>query len=74
MGPRAVLDNRYKLVIQESDAGTVVKELFDIRSDPGEKNNIISAQPKIANKLEIKLQDWQQSVLQSLKGKDYQKR
>ena len=23
MGPRAVLDNRYKLVIQESDAGTV---------------------------------------------------
>jgi arylsulfatase A-like enzyme len=71
-GPRAILDNRYKLVIQESASGELVKELYDMRTDPGEKTNVISSHPEIAKNLEIKLHDWQQSVLESLTGKDYQ--
>jgi len=74
MGPRAILDNQYKLVIQETATGEISKELFDVRVDPGEKNNLISSQPAIAKDLEIKLHDWQQSVLESLTGKDYKRK
>jgi hypothetical protein len=48
-----------------------VRELFDVRVDPAEKNNLIDTQPEIAQKLEKQLRDWQQSVLESLMGKDY---
>lgn len=70
-GPRAILDNRYKLVIHESSKGEVLRELFDVRVDPGEKNNLISTRQKLADDLEKILQQWQQSVLKSLIGKDY---
>ncbi len=68
-GPRAVLDTQYKLVV-DGERGSS-KELFDIRNDPAEKNNIIQAQPAVAAKLETQLRAWQQSVLQSLTGSDY---
>lgn len=74
MGPRAILDNRYKLVIKESASGEIVKELFDVRTDPAENVNVIASQPAIAKDLEIKLRAWQQSVLESLTGKDYKKK
>jgi arylsulfatase A-like enzyme len=70
-GPRAMLDNRYKLVIHGQANDGEVKELFDVRTDPAEKNNLIDAQPAIAVKLEKQLRDWQQSVLESLVGEDY---
>jgi arylsulfatase A-like enzyme len=68
-GPRAILDNRYKLVIDGERQPS--KELFDVRQDPAEKNNIIAAHPAEARKLEQQLRAWQQSVLQSLTGADY---
>jgi arylsulfatase A-like enzyme len=68
-GARAILDNRYKLVI-DGARGTG-KELFDVRSDPAEKNNLIGTHPAEARKLEQQLRAWQQSVLQSLTGADY---
>jgi arylsulfatase A-like enzyme len=68
-GPRAFLDHRYKLVIDGERGGT--RELFDVRADPAEKNNLITSQPAIAADLEKKLRVWQQSVLQSLTGADY---
>jgi arylsulfatase A-like enzyme len=68
-GPRAILDNRFKLVV-DGAAGTA-KELFDVRSDPAEKTNIIAAHPAEARKLEQQLRAWQQSVLESLTGADY---
>ena len=68
-GARAILDNRYKLVIDGGrDTG---KELFDVRSDPAEKNNLIKTHAAVATKLEQQLRAWQQSVLQSLTGADY---
>ena len=66
---RALLDNQYKLVINGGQ-GTG-KELFDVRADPAEKNNVIAAHPDIAAKMEQQLRAWQQSVLTSLTGADY---
>uniref|UniRef100_UPI004047594F sulfatase family protein n=1 Tax=Algoriphagus sp. TaxID=1872435 RepID=UPI004047594F len=70
-GPRAILDNRYKLVIHGDAKSNGRRELFDVRNDPGEKTNLIGVEPQIADKLEKQLLDWQQSVLESLMGKDY---
>jgi arylsulfatase A-like enzyme len=70
-GPRAILDNRYKLVIHGDAKANGRRELFDVRNDPGEKTNLIEVEPQIAGKLEKQLLDWQQSVLESLMGKDY---
>jgi arylsulfatase A-like enzyme len=68
-GPRAILDNRFKLVVDgERGSG---KELFDVRADPAEKNNLIKTHAAEAKKLEAQLRAWQQSVLQSLTGADY---
>ena len=70
-GPRAILDNRYKLVIHGGPNEDAVKELFDVRSDSAETNNLIDAQPAVAQRLEKDLRDWQQSVMESLMGEDY---
>jgi len=68
-GARAILDNRYKLVVDGERGNS--KELFDVRTDPAEKNNLITSQPAVAAKLEQQLRAWQQSVLESLTGADY---
>ena len=47
------------------------KELFDLRADPGEKNNLMTSKPKIATTMQKQLRDWQESVLESLSGADY---
>ena len=69
LGPRAILDNRYKLVI-DGGRGTG-KELFDVRADPAEKHNLIATHAAEARQLEEQLRAWQQSVLNSLTGADY---
>jgi arylsulfatase A-like enzyme len=68
-GARALLDNRYKLVVDEPRAGT--RELFDLVEDPAEERNLIDARPDIAKRLERELRAWQESVLRSLTGADY---
>ncbi len=70
-GPRAILDNRFKLVLHDQQNGDTIKELFDIIADPGEKQNLISIHPQLAQELEIQLKAWQQSVVESLIGNDY---
>ena len=70
-GPRAILDNRYKLVIDGQPGSESVRELFDLRVDQAEQNNLIETRPEIAANLERRLRDWQQSVLNSLTGADY---
>ena len=68
-GPRAILDNRYKLVIDGGkDSGT---ELFDLKDDPAEKNDLMKTKPQVAKRLQGELHKWQQSTLNSLLGKDY---
>lgn len=70
-GARAILDNRYKLVIGGENGDETVKELFDLRSDQAEETNLIDAEPEAADDLERQLREWQESVLNSLTGKDY---
>lgn len=70
-GPRAILDNQFKLVLHDLKDGETLRELFDVISDPTEKKNLISSYPQLAKDLEIQLKEWQQSVLESLVGKDY---
>ena len=71
VGPRVILDDRYKLVLDGTPGGEVAKELFDLRADKAEKKNLIKTKPKIAMKLEQQLRDWQQSVLTSLTKPKY---
>ena len=74
LGPRAIIDGRYKLVVHEQKkGGTAKQELFDLVADPAEKTNLLEQQPDIATKLQAELHDWQQSVLHSLTGADYRK-
>ena len=73
LGPRAIIDGRFKLVIHEQKQGEAKRELFDLETDPAEKTNLLQQQPETAAKLQTKLRDWQRSVLQSLTGADYRK-
>jgi arylsulfatase A-like enzyme len=68
-GPRAILDNRYKLVV-DGEKGSGI-ELFDLQNDPGESKNLVKSKPDVARKLKSRLREWQESVLRSLKGEDY---
>ncbi len=70
-GDRVLLGNRYKLLVRGlgEDEQT---ELYDVRSDPGEEHNVFASMPEIGTQLRHQLQDWQQSVLQSLTGADYE--
>jgi len=70
-GARAWLDNRYKLVVRSTRDGDARKELFDLRTDPREENNLLNTEPEIAGRLARELRAWQESVLNSLKGNDY---
>ena len=69
LGPRAILTADYKLVI-DGDKSTGV-ELFDLKKDLGEKNNIAEAHPDIVELLSKQLRDWQGGVMNSLMGRDY---
>jgi arylsulfatase A-like enzyme len=69
-GPRVLLDNRYKLVMDgEREDGRV--ELFDLRTDPAEETNLAETEPEITAEMKKRLRAWQSSVLQSLTGADY---
>jgi arylsulfatase A-like enzyme len=69
-GSRVILDNHYKLVIGPGKDPTV--ELYNIREDPDEKNDLSKTNVELVNNLEQQLEDWQTSVLESLTGADYQ--
>jgi arylsulfatase A-like enzyme len=71
LGPRALIRGRHKLVIHETPATGTQRELFDLQTDPAEKRNLLAEHPSIADQLQSELRDWQQSVLQSLRGGDY---
>ncbi len=70
-GARAILDNRYKLVLDAQQGTETSAELFDMDNDQTEENNLIETEPEIAKTLSRKLREWQESVLKSLTGADY---
>ena len=71
LGPRAIIDGDHKLVVREKN-GKASTELFDLKTDPAEKINLIDQRPELARKLKTDLREWQDSVLHSLTGADYQ--
>lgn len=73
LGPRAIIDGDFKLVVHELKNDQIRRELFNLKADPAEKNNLFDQDPTTARKLQTKLREWQQSVLQSLSGADYPK-
>ncbi|WP_209330293.1 sulfatase-like hydrolase/transferase [Lunatimonas salinarum] len=70
-GPRVWLDNQYKLVIHGGSGEKAKRELFDVLADPEEQHNVIQNLPELAEKMEAEMSQWQQSVLESLTGRDY---
>lgn len=68
-GERAIIGDQYKLVIRGK--GNEVQQLFDLRSDPAEKNDLSDSEVEIAIQLRDQLREWQQSVLESLTGAEY---
>ena len=71
LGPRTIIDGRFKLVVHEQKSGEPKLELFDLTSDPAEKTNLYDQQPDLTRTLQTRLRDWQASVLKSLTGADY---
>lgn len=71
VGPRAIIEGDFKLVIHERKNAEPLHELFNLATDPAEKTNLLNEQPALAAKLQSQLRDWQQSVLKSLRGGDY---
>ncbi len=71
-GARVMMDKQYKLIIgaQPEDKSSI--ELYDLLNDPAENDNLVNAHPAVSEAMQIQLHDWQQSVLESLTGKDYQ--
>jgi arylsulfatase A-like enzyme len=55
----AIRDGHWKLIERFEDGSL---ELYDLSTDPGEKNNLASAQPDKAEALLAKLKDWQKGV------------
>lgn len=70
-GSRAILDNRYKLVVSGKPVDSAKVELFDLHSDKAETNDLAKAKPRVVASLKKKLRAWQESVLNSLSGADY---
>ncbi len=69
-GPRAILDRQFKLVI-DGEPGEPAVQLFELGSDPGEQTSVAEKIPRRVAKLEMKLRQWQESVVSSLTGADY---
>ena len=51
--------------------GASEKELFDLRADPAERNDLAAKHPDEVARLYRQLRTWQESVLASLTGADY---
>lgn len=71
LGPRAIIDGNFKLVIHEPKNSDMRRELFDLAADPAEQTNLADQYSTRADQLQTKLRAWQQSVLKSLTGADY---
>lgn len=70
-GQRAMLDERYKLIIEGTSPNDTGYELYDLLNDPEETNNLADELPHIVEAMQQNMRDWQESVLNSLTGADY---
>ncbi|WP_168564631.1 sulfatase family protein [Crateriforma spongiae] len=69
-GTRVWLANQYKLIVTGLGDDQVL-ELYNLRDDPSESDNLAEPRRKIADEMFGELTQWQTSVLNSLTGGDY---
>jgi arylsulfatase A-like enzyme len=67
VGRAAWNDNRYKLVRPAGDK----YEFYDLAVDPSEEKDLAAEHPEIVKRMKAELQDWQESVIRSSRGEDY---
>ncbi|MCC9657467.1 sulfatase family protein [Rhodopirellula halodulae] len=71
-GGSAVVDNQWKLLrLPKKKAGKPQQELYHLGKDIGETTNLAKKHPEVLDRLSGWLDDWNQSVAQSIAGKDY---
>jgi len=66
-GKQAIVDGDWKLVVSGD-----MTELFNLRVDRAEADNVAAAEPEAVRRLAERLRAWQEEVLRSLAGADYQ--
>jgi arylsulfatase A-like enzyme len=71
-GHAAWLEWPWKLHRILEDPENVHWELFDLEQDSMETTNIIGHYPEVARSMKASLEQWQQSVVRSMNGEDYQ--
>jgi len=71
-GVRAVMKDRFKLIAEGQNPNSKGFELYDIQNDPEEKTNLADEYPEMVDEMRAELHKWQESVLNSLTGADYQ--
>ncbi len=70
-GERAMMTNRFKLVLDGQTPHTAGDELYDLENDREEKINVADEYPQVVDEMKNAMQSWQESVLNSLTGADY---
>jgi arylsulfatase A-like enzyme len=70
-GERALITNKFKLVLEGHMPNEDGYELYDLEKDPAEKVNVASEYPELVEHLQKQMKRWQESVLTSLTGADY---
>ena len=67
----ALIGNRYKLLSYLDEARSSEDMLFDIAIDPGERVNLVDAEPELAHRMKETLRAWDASCERSDGGQDY---
>lgn len=70
VGPRVLLDDHYKLVVQSNSDGEVFS-LYDLNADLAEQTDLSEQDPERTQAMKEALRRWQSSVLNSLTEADY---
>lgn len=71
-GERSMMKDQFKLVVEGKTPNEIGVELYDIENDPGEKQNLADEYPEIVEEMLAEMRKWQESVLNSLTGADYE--
>jgi len=66
-----MMKNQFKLIVEGRSPNEKGFELYDIQNDPGETKNLADEHPEIMEETQVQLRKWQESVLNSLTGADY---
>lgn len=69
VGKGALIDNHYKLVAM--DVENRQYELYDLKSDPTESEDVFKTLPKVAKRMQVLFEAWNDGVENSDRGQDY---